>query len=128
MIYLTLEELLIVADRAVDGEVQIRDAGLLESALARPQTTIFGEDAYPNLHTKAAALLLSLCANRALVDGNKRLAFAGTLAFLGMNGWRLTMTNDQAYDFILDIAAGNNREIEYVASYLQEFSEPRRQG
>jgi prophage maintenance system killer protein len=45
-----------------------------------------------------------------------------------MNGWRLTMTNDQAYDFILDIAAGNNREIEYVASYLQEFSEPRRQG
>lgn len=126
MIYLTLEELLVVATRAIEGEVQIRDAGLLESALARPQASVFGADAYPDLHTKAAALLLSLCGNHALVDGNKRLAFAGTLAFLGINGWRLTLTNDQAYDFVLNIAAGEIREIESVASHLREFSEQRR--
>ena len=60
MIYLTIEDLLIVASRVIDGEVLLRDAGLLESAAARPQTTVFGEDAYPDVHSKAAALLLSI--------------------------------------------------------------------
>ena len=58
MIYLTLEEVLAIAARVIDGEVALRDAGLLESAVARPRTTVFGEDAYPDLHSKAAAMLL----------------------------------------------------------------------
>ena len=74
MIHLTLEELLLVADRAVAGDVVIRDVGLLEAALARPRATAFGSDAYPTLTDKAAALLHSLAKNHALVDGNKRLA------------------------------------------------------
>lgn len=90
MISLTLDELLLVADRALAGDVVIRDVGLLEAALARPRASAFGSDAYATLTEKAAALLHSLAKNRALVDGNKRLALAGTIAFLGLNGLRLT--------------------------------------
>ena len=99
MIYLTLPELLYVAERAI-GDVQVRDVGLLEAALARPQATAFGKDAYPELAEKAAAVMHSLARNHALIDGNKRLALAGLIAFLGMNGRRLTMSNDQAYEFV----------------------------
>ena len=65
-----------IADAAVGAEVMVHDVGLLESALGRPRATVFGDDAYPDLHTKAAALLHSLARNHALVDGNKRLAWA----------------------------------------------------
>lgn len=106
MIFLTLDELLRVADRAITGEVLVRDHGLLESALARPRTTVGGRDAYPSFEEKAAALLHSLARNHALVDGNKRLALAGTIVFLGVNGRRLRATNDEAYDLVMAVAAG----------------------
>ena len=117
MIYLTLEELLHVAERTL-GEVLVRDHGLLESALARPQTTVFGEDAYPTVEEKAAALLHSVARNHALVDGNKRLALAATIAFLGMNGWRLSLTNDEAYDLVMAVAAGELDDVAEIASML----------
>ena len=82
--YLSLDDLLTIADAAVSEEMVVRDAGLLESALARPQSTVFGADAYPTLHTKAAALLHSLARNHALVDGNKRLAWLATRAEYGI--------------------------------------------
>lgn len=119
MIYLTIEDLLIVANRVIDGEVLLRDAGLLESAAARPQTTIFGEDAYPDVHAKAAALLLSICKNHALIDGNKRLALAGTIVMLGVNGWTLTLTNDEAYDLVISVASGELNEVADVAEQLR---------
>jgi len=72
MIYLTLEELLHVVERTL-GEALVRDHGLLESALARPQTSVFGDDAYPTVEEKAAALLHSIARNHALVDSNERL-------------------------------------------------------
>ena len=84
----------------------VRDHGLLESALGRPQATAFGEDAYPSIHEKAAALLHSLARNHALVDGNKRLALAATIAFYGINGLRLTLSNDEAYDLVMSVATG----------------------
>jgi death-on-curing protein len=59
---------------------------LLGSAVARPKTTVVGAEAYPDIHTKAAALLHSLCRNHALVDGNKRLAWTACQVFLGLNG------------------------------------------
>lgn len=117
MIYLTLEELLYVAQRTL-GEVLVRDHGLLESALARPQTTVFGDDAYPSVEEKAAALLHSIARNHALVDGNKRLALAGTIAFLGLNGWRLTLSNDEAYDLVMAVAAGELDEVAKIGSML----------
>ena len=123
MIYLTLSELLHVAGRTLEGDFAVRDPGLLESALARPQTTVFGDDAYPSLPEKAAALLHSITKNHALVDGNKRLALAGTIAFLGVNGWRLTYTNDEAYDLIISVATGELDEVSAIALHLQAHIE-----
>lgn len=122
MIYLTLDELLVIAARVIDGEVALRDAGLLESAAARPQTTVFGADAYPELHSKSAALLISICKNHALIDGNKRLALAATIVMLGINGWVLTMTNDEAYDLVIAVASGDLNDVPEVADRLRAGS------
>ena len=124
MIYLTLPELLHVAERVLGPEYAVRDHGLLESALARPQTTVFGEDAYPSLETKAAALLHSVARNHALVDGNKRLSLSATIAFLGVNGRRLTFTNDEAYELIMAVASGATDDVATIADQLAEHSAP----
>jgi death-on-curing protein len=126
VIYLTLSELLHVAERTLGPDVPVRDHGLLEAALARPQATAFGADAYASLEEKAAALLHSLARNHALVDGNKRLALAGTIAFLGVNGRRLTLTNDEAYALIMDVASGQLEDVPDIAARLRQGSEPRR--
>lgn len=125
MIFLTLPELLHVAVRALGGEPAVRDYGLLESALARPQATAFGSDAYPDLDAKAAALLHSLARNHALVDGNKRLALAATIAFYGVNGRRLTLTNDDAYELIMNVSAGKLDSVDDIAAILATATEPR---
>lgn len=122
MIFLTLPELLHVAERTLGGQVLVRDHGLLQSALARPQTSVLGSDAYPGLEEKAAALLHSLARNHALVDGNKRLALAATIAFLGVNGRRLTLTNDEAYDLVIAVAAGQLHEISDIAGRIRDGS------
>ena len=119
MIYLTLEDLLHVARRTLGGEVGVRDVGLLESAAARPEATAFGEDAYPDLGTKAAALMHSLARNHALVDGNKRLALAGTIAFLGINGRRLDLSDDEAYDLVIAVATGEPDDVQQIAQALR---------
>ncbi|MEX1209875.1 MAG: type II toxin-antitoxin system death-on-curing family toxin [Candidatus Nanopelagicales bacterium] len=124
MIYLTLDELLVIAARVIDGDVALRDAGLLESAAARPRTTVAGADAYPDLHSKSAALLISICKNHALIDGNKRLALAATLVMLGINGWVLTMTNDEAYDLVIAVASGDVNDVPEVADRLRAGSRP----
>lgn len=120
MIYLTLPELIHIGERTLGGEVPIRDSGLLQSALARPQATTFGVEAYPSLEQKAAALLHSLGRNHALVDGNKRLALAATIAFLGVNGRKLTLSNDQAYELVMGVAAGTLAEVAGIADRLGE--------
>lgn len=122
MIYLTAEELLVVARRVV-GDLVVRDLGLVESAAARPRTRIGATDAYPDLLTKAAALLHSLTCNHALMDGNKRLALAGTIVFLGVNGTRLTATNDEAYELVMDIAAGRVDTVESIRARLSDLTE-----
>ena len=118
MIYLTLAELLHIAERTLGSEPAVRDIGLLESALARPRATAFGSDAYPDLDSKAAALLHSLARNHALVDGNKRLALAGVIGFYGVNGRRLTLTNDDAYDLIMAVADGTLDTVDQIAARL----------
>ena len=123
MIYLTYADLLHVAERTLGETPVVRDAGLLESAAARPQTSVFGDDAYPRLEDKAAALCQSIARNHALVDGNKRLALAGLIAFLGVNGRRLTLTNDQAYDLIVAIATGQLNEILDIAERIRAATE-----
>lgn len=125
MIFLNLEEVLHVAARTLGSEPEIRDLGLLESALARPQASAFGEAAYPTIHQQAAALLHSLARNHALVDGNKRLALAATIAFYGMNGMHLTLNNDQAYELVVDVASGTLNDVPRIASVLEAATEPR---
>jgi death on curing protein len=126
VIYLTLPELLHVAGRVLGPEVAVRDYGLLEAALARPRATAFGKDAYPSPDAKAAALLHSAARNQALIDGNKRLALAAAIAFHGLNGRRLTLTNDQAYDLVMKVAAGELDQVEEIAAILQAATAPRR--
>jgi len=125
VIYLTLPELLHVAVRALGSEPAVRDYGLLEAALARPQATAFGSDAYPELDAKAAAFLHSLARNHALVDGNKRLALAATIAFYGINGRRLTLTNDEAYELIMNVAAGKLDSVDDITAILAVATGPR---
>ena len=122
MIYLTLDELMHVARRTLREGFAVRDWGLLQAALARPQATAFGRDAYPDLESKAAALLQSLARNHPLVDGNKRLSLAATLAFLGVNGRRLTLTNDEAYWLIIDVATGDLDDVKVIAGRLRDGS------
>lgn len=125
MIYPSLSELLRVAERVLGGEPKVRDYGLLEAAAARPQATAFGADAYPDLDSKAAALLHSLAKNRALIDGNKRLALGAVIAFYGVNGRRLTLTNDQAYDLVMSVATGQLDMVDGIAAILRPATQPR---
>jgi death on curing protein len=125
VIYLTLPELLHVAERVLGPEATVRDYGLLKAALARPQATAFGKDAYPSLDAKAAALLHSQARNHALIDGNKRLGLGAMIAFYGLNGRRLTLTNDEAYDLVMNVAAGELDQVEEIAAILQAATSPR---
>ena len=124
MIFLELDELLHVAERALGGPPVVRDLGLLQSALARPQASVFGEDAYPTIHEKATALLHSTARNHALVDGNKRLALAAVIAFCGMNGLRLELDNEQAYELVMRVARGELDDVAPIAQQLADGTAP----
>ncbi len=104
MEYLSLEDLLDLVDALGTGPV--RDLGLLDSACHRPQSGLFGREAYPTLAGKAGALMHSLACNHALVDGNKRLALLATAVFLHINGYRLDLADDEAFDLVMSVAAG----------------------
>ncbi len=95
----------------------VRDVGLLDSALARPAASMYGQDAYGTLQLKAAALFSSLAQNHSLFDGNKRLSWTLTLVFLGLNGYRLSISTDEAFDFVLAVAQGE-LGLEEIASKL----------
>lgn len=118
MIHLTLDEALHIARRTVGADVLVRDPGLLEAALARAATTVDGRDAYATVVDKAAALVHSVVRNHALVDGNKRLGLMLLIVFLGVNGRILTMSNDQAYEFIVAIAEERLDDVGPIAAEL----------
>lgn len=122
--YLDLDLLLAIAPDAVGGEVLVRDYGLLESALARPRTTVYGEDAYPTIHEKAAALLHSSVSNHALVDGNKRLGWHACYVMLGWNGWDVDATEDEVVEFVVEIADGTMRDIAKIGGWLAHRTLP----
>ena len=101
--YLTLEDALSLIEDLAVGPV--RDLGLLDSALHRPATMLWGHDAYATIDEKAAALLDSLVRNP-LVDGNKRLGWLATLVFLDINGHWIEAPDDDAYQLVMAVAAG----------------------
>jgi death on curing protein len=104
MRYLTTEEVLEINAKVMGGRHVLRDRGLLESAIARPQASAFGADAYPDLAAKAAAMLHSLVLNHPFVDGNKRTAVLATLVFLDLNGYVVQWDQCEALDFMLRLA------------------------
>ena len=106
--YLDLDDLVELARTLLGDPPPIRDIGLLGSAAARPQATAFGEDAYPDIITKAAALLQSIVNNHALVDGNKRLGWLATAVFLELNEIKASrVPNDDVYQLVVWIASSN---------------------
>jgi death-on-curing protein len=121
--YLTVEQALRIARAAVGGPIYVRDVGLLEAAVHRPRTSVLGQDAYPDLLTKAAALLHSLARNHPLVDGNKRLAWLATYVFLAKNDIMLDPGDDEAYELVVAVAAGAIDEVSDIAAVLAAFVE-----
>jgi death-on-curing protein len=114
--YLELEDVVALAAILFGDPPPIRDIGLLGSAVARPRTSAFGQDAYPDILTKAAALLQSIVNNHALIDGNKRLGWLSTAVFLEINGVKaLRISNDDVYDFVIWVAATSPAIEEIVA-------------
>lgn len=123
--YLALDEALRGAVVVLGTNPPVRDVGLLESALVRPQTTVLGEDAYPSFAEKAAALLHSMVANHPFVDGNKRMAFAVVAVFAALNGYAVRPDDeDQWFDLIMSVAKGQTDEIEVIAGKLVDLLVP----
>jgi death-on-curing protein len=120
VIYLDLAALLRIAHRTLGGDPEVRDYGLLTAALARPQTDVFGHEAYPSLPEKAAALLHSLVRNHALIDGNKRLGWAAMVVFCDVNGQFLDMDDDAAYELTIRAAVGEY-EVPDIAAELRKW-------
>ena len=89
---------------------------------ARPRASVFGSDAYPDLHLKAAALFQSLARNHALVDGNKRLAWTACRIFLAINGQWISAPEDDGFDFVVRVTTGAQADINEIAAQLLAWS------
>lgn len=119
--FLDLEDVVGLARRMLGDPPPIRDAGLLGSAVARPQTSLGGVDAYPTIWLKAAALLQSIVANHALIDGNKRLGWLATAVFLEVNGASVAAaTNDDVVDLVMSVASTTST-VEAIAERLEQL-------
>ena len=124
--YLDLEDLLAAADAALGQPAQLRDVGLLQAAAARPQATAFGDEAYPTLDLKAAALLHSLVTGHHFFDGNRRLGWVAVRLFYRVNGHDIRPMPDDAFDLIVAIAGGRLHDVTAIADRLASWREPGR--
>jgi death-on-curing protein len=123
--YLDLDDLIKIAVAVTGKEPPpVRDWGLLESSLARPQAEVFGVEAYPSIHEKAAALLHSLARNHALIDGNKRLAYLATKLMLGLNGLHLKVPSPEEGDVYIREVAQGDHEVPAIAETLAKWTTP----
>jgi death-on-curing protein len=119
--FLDLDDLIELAIRLFGDPPPVRDIGLLGSAVARPRTSAFGEDAYSDLWTKAAALLQPVVTNHGLVDGNKRLGWLSTAVFLEVNGVETSSAdNDAVLELVMEVAAGQP-SVDGIAQQLREL-------
>jgi death-on-curing protein len=121
--YLSVDDLLEIAAGVLD-RVDVRDYGLLASSAHRPQTTVFGEEAYPRFTEKVAALFHSIARNHALVDGNKRLAWSAARVFCLLNGVDLRFTVDEAETMVVSVASGALEVAELAALLERHLAEP----
>lgn len=120
--YLDPEDLVTLAVALLGDPPPVRDMGLLSSAAARPQASVFGEDAYPDLWSKAASVLQSLVKNHALLDGNKRLGWLATAVFLELNGVNVSAaSNGAVYELVMTVAA-DGLTVEAIAARLRDLA------
>lgn len=117
--YLTASEILQI-NAAFIGPDQLRDFGLLDSAIARPQSTAFGEDAFPSIHEKAAALFHGIARNHAFIDANKRTALSATVVFYKINGYIIRADEGDLVALAVDIAEGQ-LDIAAIAGQLKSM-------
>lgn len=121
--YLDRDDVLTAGSIAFGGELKVRDYGLLDAAVARPQATVFGVDAYPEVWDKAAAMLQSLARNHALVDGNKRTAWAAAWTFLHLNGFELAADFDvDRAETLMNEVATRECDLSGIAVSLKGFT------
>jgi|SRR3989338_2964417 len=121
IVYISLDEVLAIHDDMVErygGSFGIRDLGLIQSAIARPQATFGGEDLYPTIIDKAAALFHSLIFNHAFADGNKRTSLTSTARFLHLNGYKLNANEQELIDFPLRVE-NKHLDIEEISEWLK---------
>lgn len=116
--YLSVAEVLLIHQRVIErygGSPELANLGRLEASLAVPMQTMFGQELYPDLWSKAAILCYLLIKNHPFVDGNKRTALAALLEFLERNGYTIAVAdNDELYRFTMDVATSalDKEEIE----------------
>ncbi|MFB8773079.1 type II toxin-antitoxin system death-on-curing family toxin [Streptomyces broussonetiae] len=123
-VYLSAEDVLAIAGRAVDDQrIVVRDAGLLESAVHRPSAAMFGQEAYSDLFDKAAALLQSLAVNHPFVDGYKRTAWVSCVVFLALNDVQLRPDVDAAERLVIAVATGSVDEVKVISEALRDLAE-----
>jgi death-on-curing protein len=122
--FVRVADVLALAEAVLAATPVVRDLGLIDSAVARPQADFAGVEAYPTVHLKAAALLESLAGNRPLVDGNKRTALASLLFFHDLNGLRVTLSHDEAFDLVIGVVT-RELDIEKAAELLARRTMPR---
>jgi len=123
---LTPAEVMVLHARLIQrtgGSGGVRDMSLLESALARPHATFGQDDLYPDLWSKAAALMHSLIRNHPFVDGNKRTGLAAVAIFLELNGYVLAASNQAVLEFTRQVAVGG-MELAEMATWLEAHSRP----
>lgn len=113
--YLDLEDALL---QVKSFGFYVKDPGLLESALARPRTTVFGQDAYETLALKAAAMMHSIIKNHPMIDGNKRTSWILMVTFIWINGFEHNMTTEVGFDLTLGIAE-SRYSLEEAAAILE---------
>lgn len=126
-VYLTAEDLVVIGGTATGAPAAVRDYGLLDAAAARPRASAFGQDAYPTLHEKAAALLQSLVMYPTLVDGNKRLAWLAIYVFYDLNDHEMNATTDEGFDVMMS-TINDHLDVDGIAERLAAFTKPRRAG
>lgn len=117
MRYLTLKEVLELHKAVIErwgGATEIRDTGMLESAIAQPQMTFGGQELYPDVAAKASAIGFSLVCNHPFIDGNKRVGYAAMETFLVMNGYELECSVDETEQIVLSVASGTTTRQELL--------------
>ncbi len=124
MKYPTIDDIITIHEKLIQqygGSQGIRDHGLLASAMHRPQSTVFGEDAYPSLFDKAAAICHSFLFNHPFVDGNKRVAFAACHLTLLANGFNISLSSAEIYKFLIDVIK-THKDVTYISAWLEKHS------